>query len=622
MQLTRAKVSNRNRVRAAVALAGVAAVAASTLAAAGPAAAINRTVPVSPAPYVWSDTYKYSTAQVQEVPSDVSTLDIVLPETSKAATFTDWSHPAYETIGWQIENGDGILVTGNATLDQATNSITLDLKAPLSSFNLPGAKISLFDAVSPATDAVTPQGAATNTGFILDIDAFVSIVAPAPGVDDVVDLSTSAAASKINGGIFWAGGGRLSTVATGDALVLESGVPGFFDLQGAGAKVGIGANPDITAPFTVDADASAISVVPPQSFFDRYAGQVGTTPDAGPSVVITGVSNGDEQPAGSVVRVKAPLTVDGTPVTPPPAGGPTVTRLAGTDRQGTAVEVSKSVFKPNVPVVYIATGSNFPDALSAGPAAAKQGGPLLLVDADSVSKVVTDELTRLAPKNIVVVGSSLSVSDRLLGQLSAYAPAGKTVRIGGVDRYDTSRQLIQRVFGPSGSSDAWLATGEKFPDALSASAAAGSSDAPVILVNGGLPTVDATTQRIVSGLRVADLTIAGSPLSVSTGIENSLVGPAKTRIGGTDRYDTSEQLNRAAFTNAKTAFFATGEKFPDALAGAAAAGYANAPLFAVRPDCVPRAVLNDLKNAGTTRVVLLGGEGTLSEAVEQLTPCA
>ncbi|WP_139344482.1 cell wall-binding repeat-containing protein [Rathayibacter sp. VKM Ac-2630] len=609
-------------MRAAVALAGVAAVAASTLAAAGPAAAINRTVPVSPAPYVWSDTYKYSTAQVEAVAGDVTELEIVLPSASKPAAFTEWSHPAYETIGWEIQDGDGILLSGESTLDATTNSITLALDQPLGSFDLPGAKISLVDAVSPATDAVTPQGAATNTGFILDIDTFVSVAAPGTGADGVIDLSTSAPASKINGGIFWAGGGRLSTVATGDALVLESGVAGFFDLQGVGAKVGIGANPDITAPFTVDSDASAITVTPPQSFYDRYAGQGGTTPDAGPSVVITGVSKGDEQPAGSVVRVKAPLTVDGTPVTPPPAAGPTVTRLAGTDRQGTAVEVSKSIFKPNVPVVYIATGSNFPDALSAGPAAAKQGGPLLLVDADSVSKVVTDELTRLAPKNIVVVGSALSVSDRLLGQLSAYAPAGKTVRVGGVDRYDTSRQLIQRVFGSSGSSDAWLATGEKFPDALSASAAAGSSDAPVILVNGGLPTADATTQRIVSGLRVADLTIAGSPLSVSTGIENSLVGPAKTRIGGTDRYDTSEQLNRAAFKNAPTAFFATGEKFPDALAGAAAAGYANAPLFAVRPDCVPRAVLTDLKNAGTTRVVLLGGEGTLSEAVEQLTPCA
>ncbi|WP_258060685.1 cell wall-binding repeat-containing protein [Rathayibacter rathayi] len=94
------------------------------------------------------------------------------------------------------------------------------------------------------------------------------------------------------------------------------------------------------------------------------------------------------------------------------------------------------------------------------------------------------------------------------------------------------------------------------------------------------------------------------------------------RLGGTDRYDTSEQLNRAAFRTAKTVFLATGENFPDALSGATAAGYANSPLFAVPPTCVPTAVPNDIKAGGATRVVLLGGPGTLSVAVAKLAPCS
>ncbi|KZX22735.1 cell wall-binding repeat-containing protein [Rathayibacter tanaceti] len=295
-----------------------------------------------------------------------------------------------------------------------------------------------------------------------------------------------------------------------------------------------------------------------------------------------------------------------------------VARLAGTDRQGTAVEISKAVFGPRVPVVYIATGGNFPDALSAAPAAAKQGGPLLLVDRDSMSQPVRDELTRLAPAKIVVVGSSLSVGDGLLNQLKSYSL--QVQRIGGKDRYDTSKQIIQYAFS-GGSSRAWLATGEKFPDALGASAAAGAVDAPVILVNGGLASADSTTRAIVSGLKVQNLTIAGSALSVSDGIKDSLPAPSVTRIGGVDRYDTSEQLNRAAFASAKTVFLATGENFPDALAGATAAGYSSSPLFAVPPTCVPRAVLADIATSGATRVVLLGGPTTLSDDVARLTPC-
>ncbi|WKK73389.1 cell wall-binding repeat-containing protein [Rathayibacter oskolensis] len=81
-------------------------------------------------------------------------------------------------------------------------------------------------------------------------------------------------------------------------------------------------------------------------------------------------------------------------------------------------------------------------------------------------------------------------------------------------------------------------------------------------------------------------------------------------------------MNKAAFSGASTVYFATGENFPDALAGATAAGYTGSPLFAVRPDCVPRAVLDDLTALGAEKVVLLGGPGTLSENVARLQACS
>ncbi|MCJ1674461.1 cell wall-binding repeat-containing protein [Rathayibacter sp. VKM Ac-2929] len=302
-----------------------------------------------------------------------------------------------------------------------------------------------------------------------------------------------------------------------------------------------------------------------------------------------------------------------------PAPDVDVTRLAGSDRQGTAVEISKATFAPGVPVTYVATGGKFPDALAAAPAAATQGGPLLLVDRDTMSQSVRDELSRLRPAKIVVVGSALSVGDGLLNELRGYAGSGGIQRIGGVDRYDTADRIVRYAF-PSGASRAWIATGEKFPDALGASAAAGSVDAPVLLVNGGQASAAPATRQLLTDLGTSSLTIAGSSLSVSEGIRSSL-GVPSTRIGGTDRYDTSEQLNRAAFTAAETVYFATGENFPDALAGATAAGYTSSPLFAVRPDCVPRKVLDDITALGADRVILLGGPGTLSDDVARLKAC-
>lgn len=294
-----------------------------------------------------------------------------------------------------------------------------------------------------------------------------------------------------------------------------------------------------------------------------------------------------------------------------------VKRLSGSDRQGTAVEISKVTFAPGVPVTYIATGAKFPDALAAAPAAATQGGPLLLVDRDSMSPSVKQELARLQPQRIVVVGSALSVGDALYAELARYA--GSIERIGGVDRYDTAEKIVRSAF-PSGASTAWIATGEKFPDALGASAAAGAVDAPVLLVNGGATSADPRTKGLLTDLGAGSVTIAGSALSVGAGIENSLPVPA-TRIGGSDRYDTSEQLNRAAFPSASTVYFATGENFPDALAGATAAGFTSSPLFAVRPDCVPPKVLQDVTALGADTVILLGSTGTLSDRVARLVSC-
>ncbi|PPF20293.1 MULTISPECIES: cell wall-binding repeat-containing protein [unclassified Rathayibacter] len=374
------------------------------------------------------------------------------------------------------------------------------------------------------------------------------------------------------------------TVRTQTANGDRGDIPGEYSV--AGRAHGFGATTPVSAPGTYQVCVSTDSVE-----WNRW---VGSGDSRGP---------GRKDLGCSTVSTSA---------------GIDVSRLAGTDRQGTAVEISKAVFGPNVPVVYIATGANFPDALSAAPAAAKQKGPLLLVDRDSMSQPVRDELSRLKPARIVVVGSALSVGDGLLNQLRSYSPT--VDRIGGKDRYDTSRLIIQSAFS-GGSTRAWLATGEKFPDALGASAAAGSVDAPVVLVNGTGSTADAVTKGILSKLKVQNLTIAGSPLSVSEGIKNSLPVPTITRIGGVDRYDTSEQLNRAAFSRAKTVFLATGENFPDALAGATAAGYSNSPLFAVPTNCVPRAVLTDIAKSGAQRVVLLGGPTTLSEDVARLTPC-
>jgi putative cell wall-binding protein len=299
-----------------------------------------------------------------------------------------------------------------------------------------------------------------------------------------------------------------------------------------------------------------------------------------------------------------------------------VSRIEGATRYDVAVGISQKAYPATADTVYVVTGENYPDALSAAPAAVKEKAPLLLTPKSSLPASVTTEIQRLKPSKIVVVGGPNSVSDAVLTQLDSLA-SGDAVRISGADRYEASRNVVDYAFGADGATLAYVSTGQTFPDALSASAAGGKVGAPVVLVNGLATAADAETKAVLTALGVTSIKVAGGPKSVTPALEASLKSSDRTvtRLSGADRFEASANINKDAFSTSKRAFIATGYNFPDALAGAAYAGAVGAPLYVVPTNCVPGQVRADLKTLGVDQVTLLGGPNSLTSAVENLTAC-
>jgi putative cell wall-binding protein len=293
--------------------------------------------------------------------------------------------------------------------------------------------------------------------------------------------------------------------------------------------------------------------------------------------------------------------------------------MSGEDRYETAAAISRRSYPtPGVPVVYIASGLDFADALAAAPAAAHQGGPLLLTARSTVPSSTLAELKRLAPQRIVIVGGGGAIGGSVQTALTAIAP---TSRIGGADRFETSRLIAERAFGSTAV--AYLATGLDFPDGLSAGAAAGVQDVPIVLVNGRAGQLDAATLAALEALSVTEVRIAGGNSAVSPGIAASLTAASivVNRYGGADRYSTSVALNRAVFGLRANVFVATGTLFPDALSGAAAAGAAGDPLYLAKPWCMPSSVRDSVMSHGATSLTFLGGPGALNDNVAHLRLC-
>ncbi|WP_368498640.1 cell wall-binding repeat-containing protein [Herbiconiux sp. A18JL235] len=299
-----------------------------------------------------------------------------------------------------------------------------------------------------------------------------------------------------------------------------------------------------------------------------------------------------------------------------------VERIAGADRYEQSALVSARAF-PRAELVYLASGEKFADALGAASIAAIHRAPLLLVQAGRLPASVAAELGRLTPSSVVLVGGAASVSDDVLIEVSRVAVGATVSRIDGADRYEVSRRLLaDDIAGAPTAPRLTLASGRDFPDALSSASAAARLQAPVVLVDGVAP-LSPPERAVFEAPRVTSLTIVGGPASVSVEVERALASPARstTRLAGANRYETSAVVNRAAYPAAATVFLASGAGFADALSGGPVAATAAAPLYVVRPDCVPRPVLDELIRLNPTRIVVLGGLGTLSSAVSALTPC-
>ena len=107
----------------------------------------------------------------------------------------------------------------------------------------------------------------------------------------------------------------------------------------------------------------------------------------------------------------------------PYATSGSVTRLAGADRYATAVQVSRASYgSAGSDAVYVATGMNYPDGLAGGPVAALLPGPLILVPPTQLPTVVANELVRLGPGKVYVLGGTASVSEAVVNSIKAKLP--------------------------------------------------------------------------------------------------------------------------------------------------------------------------------------------------------
>lgn len=169
------------------------------------------------------------------------------------------------------------------------------------------------------------------------------------------------------------------------------------------------------------------------------------------------------------------------------ADGYGVARVEGPDRYGTAAAIAaRGADGADVETAIVALGTNFPDALVAGPLSAEGGLPLLLTAHGELPDVTADALTDLGVSNVLLAGGPVAVAPEVEAEIEAL---DITVdRVDGPDRYGTATEFADWAVANLGftTSHVNLATGQKFPDALTLGAHAAADYAgpsPVLLTS-------------------------------------------------------------------------------------------------------------------------------------------
>jgi len=192
-------------------------------------------------------------------------------------------------------------------------------------------------------------------------------------------------------------------------------------------------------------------------------------------------------------------------------------RLAGINRYETSVKIAEQIGTDNG--IVVASGENFPDALSIAPIAAEKGMPILLSSRNALPKEVSSYLQDKNIPNSYVIGGTAVLSSDIKTSLK------NAKRLSGMNRYETNINIIKEFENSLDFNSIYAASAQNFPDALSGSVLSANANAPIVLMDNDLSEV---TSDFLKDQNSKTINILGGTGAISSNTENILKNTVKS----------------------------------------------------------------------------------------------
>ncbi|MDR1088146.1 MAG: cell wall-binding repeat-containing protein, partial [Coriobacteriales bacterium] len=203
----------------------------------------------------------------------------------------------------------------------------------------------------------------------------------------------------------------------------------------------------------------------------------------------------------------------------------------------------------------------------------------------------------LGATRALIIGGEAAVSPETFAALEGVVGPGKVSRISGENRIETALDIYEKGKTPEGGNSSWgdtaiIANGFNFADALSISPYAHVTRSPIFLSTPGTDAgsgLDAATLTAITQGGFKKVIITGGTAAVPALVEDQLAQTGVTieRWSGETRYETSVDRVKNSLADSNGALTlnnlvcATGDNYPDALAGGAFAGHTGTVLLLV-----------------------------------------
>ncbi|MDU5808885.1 MAG: leucine-rich repeat protein [Finegoldia magna] len=287
------------------------------------------------------------------------------------------------------------------------------------------------------------------------------------------------------------------------------------------------------------------------------------------------------------------------------------TRIAGRNRQLTAVEVSKTLFQ-KADTLIITSSDKMVDSLASSPFGVGIKAPTLLVDKDKISNEVLSEIKRLNPSKIIIAGGKLSISQKVENQIKELGI--KQQRISGHDRFETAVKLGEQVRANStNKKEIILVNGFNNIDALTAGSLAAKLNIPILLTESD--QLNEITEKAIKDWGIEKVTIIGGKTQVSETLKAKLRNSGITvdRLAGRTRVDTALEVAKAVNSDPDKVIFANKTAYPDALIAPYLSKAKEAPIMLIDKDEASVSVKQYLRDNEIKESIILGGKLSIEE---------